>query len=53
MKLRVLIFTFAFLAVISFAHASWNIGWKRVEESVRVLFGAERNSLYVGFLPVT
>ena len=53
MKARIALFTVLFLALVSAAHVRWNIGWKAVEDDLRMLLGGERQTLYVGFLPVT
>jgi hypothetical protein len=39
--------------VITLLHVHLNVGWARLADHVRVLFGADRQELVVGFLPVT
>ena len=53
MKFRIMVGSFAWLLVISLLHVSLNVGWKDLWHDVKVLFGQERRTLLVGFLPVT
>ena len=43
----------AWLLLITLGHVQLNVGWGRLADEVRVLLGAERKELVVGFLPVT
>lgn len=53
MKSKLLLFSIAWLAIISIAHVAVNIGFSKLATKVRVAMGQEREELVVGFLPVT
>ena len=53
MKRSVLIGATLWLLTISVLHLSLNVGWKEVAHQIKVMLGQERQTLYVGFLPVT
>lgn len=53
MKAKILLGALVFYALVAIAHIGVNIGFERFVRDVRVAFGLERESLRVGFLPVT
>jgi hypothetical protein len=53
MKLRLMIASSLFLALISVAHIQLNIGWDELGDKLQVMLGHQRRTLQVGFLPVT
>jgi len=53
MKARILSAAAVWLLLITALHVQLNVTWSRLADSVRVMFGAERRELIVGFLPVT
>jgi hypothetical protein len=53
MKLKVPLAIAGGLALLALAHIWVNVGFDRFARDVRVLFGAERSQLMVGYLPVT
>lgn len=53
MKRKVLIGAIVWTLFITLGHVQLNVGWQRLADELRILFGQERQELVVGFLPVT
>lgn len=53
MKRKVLIGAVLWTLLITLGHVQLNVGWSRLADEMRILFGQERQELVVGFLPVT
>ena len=53
MKRRVLIGALCWMLLITAAHVQLNVGWRKLGRELSILFGATRQELVVGFLPVT
>ena len=53
MKRNVFLGALAWTLLISVAHLQLNIGWGHFVKEVKIKFGAVRNEMIVGFLPVT
>jgi hypothetical protein len=53
MKSRILVGACLWLLFISGLHVKLNVGWERMVGELQQIFGAEREELLVGFLPVT
>ena len=53
MKLKVTIGALVWALFVSVLHIQLNVGWSDLSRQMKVLVGAERGELIVGFLPVT
>ena len=53
MKLKVCLGALAWLVLITVGHVQLNVGWSDLTKQMKVMVGAERGELIVGFLPVT
>lgn len=53
MKRKVLIGAVIWLAFISIAHVTLNVGWAQLKRDLSTIAQDKRQELVVGFLPVT
>ena len=53
MKLKVLVGALVWSLFITALHVQLNVGWRELQDRLKVLVGMQRAELVVGFLPVT